>query len=77
MTPPKEGNPLKWGLVASIGIGLLAFGLSFAHMPKPAFPDPGGAMVAAFSWGYGLCIVKDNVAFWLHRRTVKKLTRPR
>lgn len=68
MNPPKQGNPLAWGLITSIAVaGLMAIAHFFPEGKNP-FKDPSAAMAGAFAWGFVICLIKDNLAYWLWRR---------
>jgi hypothetical protein len=75
MLPPKDGNPLAWGLALSIVTAGLVFLQSFMPADHQPFPEPAAAIGAAFAWGYIVCLMTDNVRQWLWRRSISSLRR--
>lgn len=69
MNPPKQGNPLAWGLVLSIATALLMAIAHYFPAGKNPFHDPSASMAGAFAWGFILCLIKDNLAYWLWKRS--------
>lgn len=67
MTHPKPGNPLLWGFWAAAGIAALQL-VSFLIIPPEHRSLKPYSEIVAFAWGYGLCIVADNLRHWLWSR---------
>jgi hypothetical protein len=69
LIPPKDGNPLAWGLVLSIVTACLVFLQQFFPVDHKPFTEPAAAIGAAFGWGAIMCLIVDNVRHWMWRRS--------
>lgn len=71
MPAPKDFDPMIWGIVSVLLIGALVWIAQF--MPNRPFPNPAAAVGSAFAWGFGICLVTNNVRHWLWKRSSSRL----